>query len=141
MTLGTTSWTLLGAQGRYRLATTVAFAGSWLVTIPLAVLASVALHLNLEGQTAAVVIGYMSSGTINAYFLFRSDWEKLSLSVIESHESQENDPSQETPKDLGMDCNDEKSVSSQRSSTESTPKVASVSVDVINRVPQALQTP
>lgn len=86
MTVGTVSWTLLGAQGRYRLATTVAFCGSWLVTLPLAVLASVALNLSLAGQTAAVVIGYMVSGTTNAYFLFRSDWEKLSQAIIDSHE-------------------------------------------------------
>ena len=57
LTIGTLSWTLLGAQGRYQLATKVAFGGSWLLTIPLAAITSVALNLSLQGQTAAVVIG------------------------------------------------------------------------------------
>lgn len=97
MTVGTVSWTLLGAQGRYRTATTVAFCGSWLVTLPLSALASVVFSLDLQGQTAAVVIGYMVSGTVNAYFLFRSDWEKLSQSIIDSHELLPSAPDQPRP--------------------------------------------
>jgi Na+-driven multidrug efflux pump len=67
LSIGTLSWTLVGAQGRYRLATTVGFAGSWLVTIPLSVITSVVLNLDLQGQTAAIVIGYMVSGTLYLY--------------------------------------------------------------------------
>jgi multidrug resistance protein, MATE family len=124
MTVGTTSWTLLGSQGRYRLATTVACSGSWLVTLPLAALASVALNLNLEGQTAAVVLGYMTSGTINAYYLFRSDWEAISQGVIDSHYTEEltRDPSKDA------DLTDDKSVSSHKSNPES-------------EIQEALQTP
>jgi len=99
MTIGSVSWTLLGAQGRYRLATTVVFACSWMVTIPLAAVASVLLKLNLEGQTAAVVIGYMASGTVNAYFLLRSDWEELSRAIIESHEDTENKNTEREPEE------------------------------------------
>lgn len=86
LTIGTLCWTLLGSQGRYRLATFVAFCGSWGVTLPLAALSSAALHFSLTGQTGAVVIGYMISGTVNAFFLFCSDWEYLSQQVIESHD-------------------------------------------------------
>jgi hypothetical protein len=85
MTMGSMAWTLVGSQGRYRLATAVGFAGSWIVTTPLAALFSVVLNIDLQGQTAAVVIGYMVSGTLNTYILLRSDWEKLSKQVIESH--------------------------------------------------------
>lgn len=93
MTIGTVSWTLLGAQGRYKLATVVAFCGSWLVTIPLAAVASGVLKLNLQGQTAAVVLGYMVSGTVNAYFLFRSDWEELSQYIIDCHDDDDSSSS------------------------------------------------
>ena len=87
LTVGTISWTLLGSQGRYRLATFVAFIASWCVTLPLAALFTFQLRINLQGQTAAVVIGYMVSGSINAYFLFRSDWEALSKDVQEANEN------------------------------------------------------
>jgi multidrug resistance protein, MATE family len=92
LTVGTMCWTLLGSQGRYRLATFVAFIASWFVTLPLAALFTFHLRINLQGQTAAVVIGFMVSGTINAYFLFRSDWEALSRSVQKANESGETAP-------------------------------------------------
>lgn len=93
LTIGTISWTCVGSQGRYRLATAVGFMGSWFVTMPLAVLTTVALDLDLQGQTAAVVVGYMVSGTINTYLLFTSDWEKLSREVIEANAEVSSDSS------------------------------------------------
>lgn len=83
LTIGTISWTLVGSQGRYRLATAVGFSGVWFISLPLAAVFSIALGLNLKGQTAAVVIGYMVSGSINTYIVFQSDWNKLSRRVIE----------------------------------------------------------
>ena len=85
LTAGTLAWTAVGAQGRYRLSTAVGLAGSWFVTMPLAILSTIVFNLDLQGQAAAVVVGYMVSGTVNLYFLFTSDWEKLSLEVIEAN--------------------------------------------------------
>jgi Na+-driven multidrug efflux pump len=82
LTTGTTAWTLVGAQGRYSLSTAVGFAGSWCVTVPLAALFCVALNIDLRGQTAAVVAGYMVSGTWNLFFLLISDWQAISERVI-----------------------------------------------------------
>lgn len=130
MTVGTVSWTLLGAQGRYRHATTVAFAGSWLVTIPLSCLASISLNLNLSGQTAAVVLGYMVSGTVNAYFLFRSDWEKLSRKIIESHQLAEETPNDSATALPKASADDDVSLQSLEANMES-----------IDRTKEVLQTP
>ena len=93
----------------------MAFGGSWLCTIPLACLASIVLNLNLAGQTAAVVLGYMASGTVNAYYLFRSDWEQLSQDIIEAHELDEAETGDEDDDDAG-------SVKSQEVSKEATSK-------------------
>lgn len=82
-TMGTMAWTLVGSQGRYRLSTVIGIIGSFFITIPLAALFSVALRIDLQGQTAAVVIGYMTSGTVTSFILFRSDWDKLSQQVIQ----------------------------------------------------------
>ena len=142
MTIGSMSWTLLGAQGRYQLATTVAFGGSWLLTIPLAAIASVLLNLNLQGQTAAVVLGYGGSGLVNSYFLFRSDWKKLSQTVMASHDVSKNDPTDNAAEDLSSSSSDSDSDSSSSSdSSNASSRSQSVPVKRINGVQQVLKTP
>jgi len=82
LTLGSISWTLVGSQGRYRLATTNVLLGSWLVTLPLAAVFSISLNFSLDAQVAAVVVGYMVSGTLNSAALLRSDWKEISKDVM-----------------------------------------------------------
>ena len=86
LTIGTMSWTLVGCQNRYALSTAVGFAGSWFITIPLAAVLTIGLKMDLQGQTAAVVIGYMVSGTINTFILLQTDWPKMSRRVIADNE-------------------------------------------------------
>jgi hypothetical protein len=57
--------------------------------MPLAAIFTIVLNIDLQGQTAAVVIGYMVSGMITSYLLFTSDWEKLSQQVIEANRDAE----------------------------------------------------
>jgi Na+-driven multidrug efflux pump len=82
LSIGTMAWTLVGSQGRFRLSTSVGLSGAWLLTIPLATVLTVVYNMDLQGQTAAIVIGYMASGTVNTYILIQSDWPKLSRRVI-----------------------------------------------------------
>jgi len=105
LTMGTMAWTIVGAQGRYRLATAIGCAGSWLVTIPLAAIFSIAFRINLQGQTAAVVIGYMVSGMVTNAILLRSDWSKLSRKVIEDNKEITNE------QDDDSECSDNRSTS------------------------------
>jgi Na+-driven multidrug efflux pump len=83
LAVGSMAWTLVGAQGRYAYSTAVGFVGSWCVTVPLAAMFSIKMGYDLQGQTSAVVIGYMVSGTWNTFTLLRSDWKQISDSVIE----------------------------------------------------------
>lgn len=78
------SWALVssGSQERSRVATAIGLAGNWLVTIPLSVLFSIVLDISLQGQTAAVAVGYMVSNTLNMYPLLQSDWSKLSERAV-----------------------------------------------------------
>jgi hypothetical protein len=62
----------------------------------------------LQGQTAAIVVGYMVSGTINSYILLQSDWPKLSRRVI----------SQNDGISVGSDDDDDSSSSSDSSSSD-----------------------
>jgi len=85
LTLGTMAWTIVGAQGRYRLSTVIATIGSWCVTIPMAAVLTIVFRVDLQGQTAAIVIGYMLSGMVTNVFMMGSNWEKLSRKVIEAN--------------------------------------------------------
>jgi MatE len=111
LTLGTMCWTLVGAQNRYRLATCLGVAGSWLVVIPMSAVMTIVYRINLQGQTAAVVIGYMLSGFVTNIVLLRSDWKKLSDEVILYNAA--NDIS------LSSDSDDDDSSSSSSSSASS----------------------
>lgn len=81
MMFGSVSWTLLGAQGRFGLATAMGFIGSWVVTLPLSAISTLVLGYDLQGVVSSVVIGYGASGALNSYFLMRSNWEKLAFNI------------------------------------------------------------
>jgi Na+-driven multidrug efflux pump len=114
LAIGTMAWTLVGAQGRYALSTSIGFAGSWCVTVPLSALFSIALNFNLKGQTAAVVIGYMISGTWNTYILLVSDWQGISEKVIAYNAAN----SIELDSDLESEDGDDSDSSSSSSSSD-----------------------
>jgi multidrug resistance protein, MATE family len=108
LSIGTLSWTLVGAQGRFRLSTAVGLTGGWFVAIPMAAILTYVYNVDLQGQTAAIVVGYMVSGTINSYILLQSDWPKLSRRVI----------SQNDGISVGSDDDDDSSASSDSSSSD-----------------------
>jgi hypothetical protein len=120
--MDTMSSTLVGSQGRSRLATTLGIAAIWVVSIPLAALFSILMNIDLQGQTAAVAIGSMISSTLNTYVLLQSDWDELSRKAISKITSDNAEPNDDVA------ANDNISVSSSSSSSSSssdpTPSVA-----------------
>lgn len=86
LTIGSIAWTAVGAQGRYRLATAIGYGGSWFVTMPLAILSTLVIGFDLQGQTSALVLGYMVSGAVLTFLIFTSDWAQLSKQVIEAND-------------------------------------------------------
>mmetsp|Transcript_16197 Transcript_16197/g.35059 ORF Transcript_16197/g.35059 Transcript_16197/m.35059 type:complete len:135 (+) Transcript_16197:3-407(+) len=77
------AWALIGAQGRYRLATSIATGCSMLITIPLAWLLTTVLRINLQGLTFAVVIGYTIIALWMSVVLLISDWERRSKKIVD----------------------------------------------------------
>jgi len=88
MVFGMVSWSLVGAQGRYKLATIISAIMSFCVTLPLAAIFCIVYEFTLEGLTASVVIGYSTTGMVLAYVLLTSDWEKLSKTIREYNEAE-----------------------------------------------------
>jgi hypothetical protein len=134
--MDTMSSTLVGSQGRSRLATALVIAAIWLVSMPLSALFSILMNIDLQGQTAAVAIGSMISSTLNTYILFQSDWEELSRKAITN--TAKGNPE---PTDEDVAANDNVSVASSRSSRSSSsdpiPSVASSSASSDSGSPSA----
>ena len=84
--VSTVCWAILGAQGRYSLATRITYVGSWILTLPWTALTVVALNWNLIGPTSALVIGYSCSGAAMIACFVTSDWKSLSDDVIALNE-------------------------------------------------------
>ena len=93
MNVGIMSWSVIGAQGRYRLATSIEFVASWFLVIPLSAGLVYGLRFNLQGLVGATVIGYSCSGAANIYIVLRSDWKNLSDIVVARHEAEESSSS------------------------------------------------
>jgi len=79
MNVGMVCWALIGAQGRYRLATMVASACTLLITLPIGIYLTLELRYNLKGLTFAVVVGNSVTAMCLTYVLLMSNWENLSL--------------------------------------------------------------
>lgn len=78
MAFGMMCWGVIGAQGRYSLATAWFFASSWLVTLPLAAIFVYVFGYGIQGIVAALAIGYSCLSTVLIFIMARSDWSELS---------------------------------------------------------------
>jgi hypothetical protein len=81
MTLGILAWYMVGAQGRYKMGTWIMFISSWGITLPLAAISTYVLHVDLQGLTTAVVLGYVAVGASLLYVLLTSDWIALAAKI------------------------------------------------------------
>mmetsp|Transcript_3310 Transcript_3310/g.9402 ORF Transcript_3310/g.9402 Transcript_3310/m.9402 type:complete len:774 (+) Transcript_3310:3-2324(+) len=134
MTTGVMSWAIIGAQGRYRLATTVQFFSSWGAAIPLSAVFTYVLNLNLQGLVGALTIGYTLAGTVNTYILMRSDWTKIAQII--SERNADDDSSSSSSSSSSDDDNDNLSMSSASSSGKrsAVPGVATTPTTLLNRL-------
>ena len=101
MVTGMVCWSVIGAQGRYSLATVSLFLCSWFVTMPLSVFFVRNLGYGVQGLVSAIAIGYSLLGMILFYTMLRSDWPKLSKIIQEQNAADsEFDDSESSESDL-----------------------------------------
>eukprot|EP00579_Thalassiosira_antarctica_P001896 CAMPEP_0201871326 /NCGR_PEP_ID=MMETSP0902-20130614/4272_1 /ASSEMBLY_ACC=CAM_ASM_000551 /TAXON_ID=420261 /ORGANISM="Thalassiosira antarctica, Strain CCMP982" /LENGTH=750 /DNA_ID=CAMNT_0048397275 /DNA_START=148 /DNA_END=2400 /DNA_ORIENTATION=+ len=93
MNMGMVCWALIGAQGRYRLATSIALGCSMLITIPIGAIVTLRLRIDLQGLTFSVVIGYTITAMLLSTCLMMSDWESLSKEIQEKMAAEEDSDS------------------------------------------------
>ena len=100
-------WSLLGAQGRYRLATLVILFSRWLVTMPMALVCIYGFKLDLNSVMGAVTTGFATSVLALSYIFFRSDWDRLSRIMRELNAMMELDSDFDDDSDDDSDDSDE----------------------------------
>lgn len=86
LTFGLLCWYLVGAQGRYKLATWIQFAASWAICMPFAAVFTFKYRFNLEGLMASVVLGYVAVGSCLSIVILTSDWQARANKVRERNE-------------------------------------------------------
>lgn len=82
MSFAQATWSLLGAQGRFSLATFVILVCRWCVTMPLALIFIFALQYHEISEAGAVAIGSATSACVLSYFLFSCDWNEVAQDLV-----------------------------------------------------------
>lgn len=91
MVFGMVSWSLIGTQGRFKLATMVSAVMTFAVTLPLSVVSSIVYHFTLEGLVGAVVVGYSTTGLVLGCILQLSPWDRISKKVQDLNAAENED--------------------------------------------------
>ena len=77
MSFSQVAWSLVGAQGRFRLATSVMFFSRWVLTIPTALIIIFVFFFSLDSISGCLIIGYSTASCALTFILLSSDWERL----------------------------------------------------------------
>ena len=71
------TWSLIGAQGRFRLATFIIFFSRWVVTMPCALISIYVFFFDLTAVSGSLVVGYATACCALTVIVLRSDWGRL----------------------------------------------------------------
>jgi hypothetical protein len=93
------TWSLVGAQGRFRLATLCIFFSRWLVCMPCALISIYTFYLDLNAVSGSMVVGYAISTSTLTFVLLKSDWERLASMMHDVNQSSLNTESEENGQD------------------------------------------
>lgn len=104
MSFSQVSWSLIGAQGRFRLATSIMFFSRWLVTIPVAMVTIFVFFLDLSSISGCLIVGYSTASCVLTFVVIRSDWDRLAKLI-----QQMNNPSEKEELDFEFDDSDDSS--------------------------------
>jgi len=80
MAMGMVCWAVVGAQGRYRLSTTIATSCAFCITLPIAAAVTM-MRIDLQGLTFAVVVGYSVTAMLLSSYVLMSDWKALAEKI------------------------------------------------------------
>jgi MATE family multidrug resistance protein len=134
MSMGMVCWAVVGAQGRYRLSTSIAIACSFVVTVPIGAVLTIWMRIDLQGLTFAVVTGYSVTALLLTACIQLSDWVMLSNKIQEKvsaadDSSVKNSPSSSPANNLNNVCYAQDHDGSQKSQVVVLPSVPTYDSD------------
>ena len=83
MTLAQVYWSLVGAQGRYAIASATILVSRWLITMPIAAICVFGYSYNVDSLAGSVATGYGTAAFALSLHIFNADWMGLSISAQE----------------------------------------------------------
>ena len=86
MTFAQVYWSLAGAQGRYSLASATILFCRWLIVLPIASICIYRYFFDLRSVAGAVAVGYGVAAFTLCFFVFRSDWNAIAISLRDDDE-------------------------------------------------------
>jgi hypothetical protein len=99
LSFGYLCWYILGAQGKYKLGTWLHLVASWGFTLPLGFYFTYEFNWDLQGITAAVVLGYVVMGASLAYCVLTADWKRRAQKIYDLNLEDEEDSDDEDEDD------------------------------------------
>lgn len=110
MTLAQIYWSLVGAQGKYAVASATILLARWLVTVPMSAILVFQYNYEVESLAGAVATGYATAAFVLSLNVFTADWEKLSLAVQEDLLPLDDDDEDDDDDDLSDDSDNSSSI-------------------------------
>jgi hypothetical protein len=95
LAFGYICWYILGAQGKYKLGTWINFVASWGITLPLGFQFTYNLKWDLQGLSAAVVMGHVSMGACLAFCVLTTDWKRRAQKIYDRNTEDDADDEEE----------------------------------------------
>jgi hypothetical protein len=95
LAFGYICWYILGAQSKYKIGTWITLAGSWGITLPLGFVFVYHLNWDLQGLSAAVVLGYVAMGVALSYTVLNSDWKRRAQKIYGRNHAMDDDNEEE----------------------------------------------
>lgn len=83
MTLAQVYWSLVGAQGKYGVASATILFSRWFVTIPMSAIFVYGFHYQESTLTGAIAIGYATAAFVLSTHVFAPDWSRFSFAAEE----------------------------------------------------------
>jgi len=82
MVIGSDAYGIVSTQLRAKLATSVYFVCLWCIAIPLSAYFTFVRNYNLESILFSTVAGYVTASFCLLFFVFTSNWSKISIQII-----------------------------------------------------------
>lgn len=108
MTLAQVYWSVVGAQGRFAVASSTILACRWLITIPLSIGMLYGGGYGLSSVGGAISIGFSTASSILAFYVFLTDWPSVAQKLHDKMKEQAISPANGND-EVELNDNDEES--------------------------------